>query len=178
MAGDALELSDLPAELQGALPDLGPFRAEYRATWRVSVYLFLGMLLLVLGPAVAVLILILIFNRNADAHTLVHVVLWPIAISAAGGRMIYRAIRAWGVRILVFERCLVHSRRGILRVFGWSEIASFQHNSGSQKVAARSYWMTLRRADGVELTIDDLVDRARELGNGIQLELARRQATT
>jgi hypothetical protein len=38
--------------------------------------------------------------------------------------------------------------------------------------------MTLRRADGVELTIDDLIDRARELGDGIQLELARRQSTT
>ncbi len=178
MADDALELSDLPPELQGALPDLGQFRAEYRATWRVSMYLFLGMSLLVLGPAVAALIVLLVFKGNGGAHSLVHVVLWPIAISAAGGRMIYRAIRAWGVRILVFERCLVHSRRGILSVFGWSEIASFQHNSASQKTAARSYWMTLRRADGVELTIDDLVDRARELGQGIQLELAKRQLTS
>jgi hypothetical protein len=180
MASEALELSNLPPELQGALPDLGQFRAEYRATWRVSMYLIFGVVLLALGPALAALILFAAFQGNVRAHSLFHVVLWPVAISVTGGRMLFRAIRAWGVRILVFERCLVHSKGGMLRVFGWAEIASFQHKavpSAFQKKAIRSYWMTLRRADGMELTIDDFVDRAKELGDGIQAELARRQAS-
>jgi hypothetical protein len=181
MASDALELSDLPPELQGALPDLGRFRAEYRAGWRVSMYLVFGMVLLVLGPVLAALILFVTFQGIVRAHSLFHLVLWPVAISVTGGRMLFRATRAWGVRILVFERCLVHSKGGMLRVFGWAEIASFQHKavpSAFRKAATRSYWMTLRRTDGVELTIDDLVDRAKELGDGIEVELAKRQLTS
>ena len=45
----ASDLLDLPPELEGALSDLGHFRAEYRAGSGVLLYLPLGFLLLVLG---------------------------------------------------------------------------------------------------------------------------------
>jgi hypothetical protein len=166
MASAAPELRDIPLELEGALPDLGRFQAEYRAGWRVMSHLVLGLAAQTLAFFICVLI-----ARAFGAGLMSAAVVVGIEV----GRTVHRSVRAWGVRVLVFEQCLVHLRAGNFRVFGWHEITSFQQQTPRpawQKwFRGGAYWMKLRRADGAKLTIDDLVDQASELGARIQAKL-------
>src|SRR5579859_5392434 len=178
MSNDVTDLPDLPPELEGAMSDLGRFRAEYRAGWGLLLYMILGLVLLVVGAA---LTLLLGYFAADDRHIefgIIKVVVFTIALMVGGMFMTYRAVRAWGARVLVFERCLVFLKGGKLRVFGWHEITAFEQKSPKgywEKMVHSSYWMTLRRQDGAVLRIDAYGERAKDLGSRVEQELARRQ---
>jgi hypothetical protein len=90
--------------------------------------------------------------------------------------MCFRSIRAWGTRVLLFERCLVYLKGTKMRVFGWAEITSFTQQTPTGmwgKMTQSSYLMTIRRADGAVLMIDAYVNRAKELGDRVEAEWAR-----
>jgi hypothetical protein len=178
MASDIHDLPELPAELEGAMSDLGRFRAEHRAGWGLLLYLLLGLVLLVLGAAGTVFLVMLVFDDEFHAGFAKLFVL-SIALTIGGAFMCFRSVRAWGVRVLVFERCIVYLKGANMRVFGWQEIASFEHQSPKGfwgKLTQSSYWMTIRRSDGAELTIDAYVNGAKELGSHVAQELAQRKA--
>jgi hypothetical protein len=178
MASEWGELPELPAELEGAMSDLGRLRAEYRAGWVLLWYLLLGLVLLVLGAAVTLFFVVLVIEEEFHVG-LVKVILFAAALTVGGAVMCYRSVRAWGARVLVFERCIVHLKGSRMRVFGWHEIVSFQHDAPKglwSKLTQSSYWMTIRRRDGAVLTIDAYVERAKELGSRVEQELAQRKA--
>jgi hypothetical protein len=178
MASDMLDVPDLPAELEGALSDLGRFRAEYRSGWALLLYMLLGLVLLVLGAGVTVFLLVVIFEEDFNGG-FVHAFIFSAAMIVGGGFMCVRSVRAWGARVLIFDRCIVYVKRGHLRVFGWDEITSFQQKSPTgfwEKLVHSSYSMTLIRKDGERLTIDAYVNKAKDLGSRVELELSQRQA--
>ena len=177
MASDWGEAPEMPAELEGAMSDLGRFRAEYRAGWVLLWYLFLGLVLLVLGAAMTLFFVLLVIEEEFH-FGLVKVIVFAAALSVGGAVMCFRSVRAWGARVLVFERCLVYVKGHKMRVFGWHEIVSFRHDTPKGlwgKLTHSSYWMTIRRRDGAELTIDAYVAKAKELGAGVEQEVARRR---
>jgi hypothetical protein len=107
---------------------------------------------------------------------LVKVIVFAAALTMGGALMCYRSVRAWGARVLVFERCLVYLKGGRMRVFGWHEIVSFRHDAPKGlwgKLTQSSYWMTIRRHDGAELTVDAYVVNAKDLGSRVEQEVAR-----
>jgi hypothetical protein len=178
MASEWDELPELPAELEGAMSDLGRFWAEYRAGWGLLLYMLLGVLLLVLGAAAT--LLLVVFMVDEEFHLgFAKLFVFAVALTIGGTFMCFRSVRAWGARVLVFERCLVYLKGGKMRVFGWHEIAAFQQDSPKGlwgKLTQSSYWMTIRRSDGAVLTIDAYVERAKDLGSRVEQELARRKA--
>ncbi len=172
------DLPDLPPELEGAMSDLGTFRAEYRAGWATLLYLFLGLFLLVGGAGLTALLVYIVLDDRPDVG-LVKLVFLTAALVVGGAFMCFRSVRAWGVRVLVFDRCLVFLKGGSLRVFGWDEITGFSQRTTSgmwEKMMQSSYYLTLHRRDGAMLRIDAYVGRAKELGARVQVELARRKA--
>jgi hypothetical protein len=178
MASDWGDVPELPAELEGAMSDLGRFWAEYRAGWVLLWYLLLGLVLLVLGAAVTLFFVVLVIEEEFHVG-LVKVIVFAAALTVGGAFMCVRSVRAWGARVLVFERCLVYLKGGKMRVFGWHEIAAFQQGSPKGwwgKLTQSSYWMTIRRSDGAVLTVDAYVERAKDLGSRVEQELARRKA--
>jgi hypothetical protein len=175
MAGDLVDLPELPAELEGAMSDLGRFRAEYRAGLGLVLYMLLGLLLLAMGGGMTLLLTALVFEDHFHVGFAKLFVL-SIALTIGGGFMCFRSIRAWGTRVLLFERCLVYLKGNKMRVFGWAEIASLTKQTPTGmwgKMTQSSYLMTIRRADGAVLTIDAYVDRAKELGDRVEVEWAR-----
>jgi hypothetical protein len=156
MASDLIDLPELPAELEGAMSDLGRFRAEYRAGWGLLLYMLLGLALLVLGSGFTLVLVALVFDDHFHVGVAKLFVL-SIALTIGGAFMCFRSIRAWGTRVLVFEHCLVHLKGNKMRVFGWGEITSFLQHTPTGfwgKMTQSSYVMTIRRTDGTMLTID------------------------
>jgi hypothetical protein len=177
MSSDLTDLTDLPPELEGAASDLGRFHAEYRAGWGLLLYMLLGLVLLVLGLVLtAGIVFLAADDRNFHAGYIKLVIL-SIGLTIGGLFMTIRSAGAWGSRVLVFERCLVHLKRGRMRVFGWHEITAFEQKTTKgfwEKMIQSSYWMKLRRHDGEALRIDAYLHRAQDLGARVEQELARR----
>ena len=170
MAREVFELPNLPPELEGAMSDLGEFRAEYRAGWGLLLYLLLGVGVLVFGVGLCLLMVYLVTLGHIEGH-LFHGVIIALGLTIGGAFMIYRSVRAWGARVLVFDSAWFTFSAGGCAVFGWHEITSFQEKSPKgvwEKMTQSSYWVMLRRQDGAVLTIDAYIERAKDLGSGIR----------
>src|SRR5260370_35687457 len=91
MASDWGDVPELPAELEGAMSDLGRFWAEYRAGGVLLWYLLLGLVLLVLGAAVGPFFVVR--RLGGERHVGVVELMGFSAALTAGGAV----IRLWSV---------------------------------------------------------------------------------
>ncbi len=153
-----------PDAVLDRVAQLGEPTAQFAVGKRRLVrHLVLGVVLILVGAGI---IAFSLFVGLAHIHSWHIVLLGPLAF-VAGVRMIVRAYRNLGLRVVVFPEGVVRVRGDDVQAFFWEDIARVWQKKNSMTWAYALHGalvFQVQRTDGTEIVFDDSLPGLNQLG--------------